>query len=53
VEHDLDYSEIDDLDEISGDEQLALVWCDTHRRFEWHWIPIRRVRSGAPVWIDL
>lgn len=39
-EHDLDTSQIDDKDEISGDEQLMLVWCDTHQRWEWHWLPI-------------
>ncbi|WP_257786809.1 hypothetical protein [Tardibacter chloracetimidivorans] len=38
MEHRLDYSEIDELDEISGDEQLVLVWCETHRQFEWHWV---------------
>jgi hypothetical protein len=27
----------DDLDEISGDEQLALVWCKKHQTWEWHW----------------
>ena len=36
--HDLDPTSIDALDEISGDEQLCLVWCDTHERYEWHWI---------------
>ena len=40
IEHDLDYSEIDELDEISGDEQQALIWCDTHRKFEWHWAAV-------------
>jgi hypothetical protein len=35
---DLDYDLIDGLDEISGDEQLALIWCRTHRRYEWHWV---------------
>jgi len=38
--HDLDHSEIDERDEISGDEQLCLVWCRTHQRFEWHWIAL-------------
>jgi hypothetical protein len=33
---------IDELDEIDGDEQLALVWCTTHRTWEWHWIPVER-----------
>jgi hypothetical protein len=32
--------EIDELDEISGDEQLALIWCDHHRRYSWLWVPI-------------
>jgi len=31
--------EIDSLDEINGDEQLALVWCQTHQKWEWHWVP--------------
>jgi hypothetical protein len=31
---------IDELDEISGDEQLMLVWCATHETWEWHWLPI-------------
>lgn len=35
--HRLDTSQVDQLDEISGDEQLALVWCETHRKWEWHW----------------
>lgn len=38
--HDIDPSDVDDLDEISGDEQYALVWCHTHKNYEWHWIPI-------------
>ena len=38
LKHVLDLAEIDDLDEISGDEQLALVWCDIHQKHEWHWL---------------
>lgn len=38
AEHDIDMSQIDDLDEISGDQQQALVWCRSHRKYEWHWI---------------
>ncbi len=34
----LDYDHIWDLDEISGDEQLCMVWCETHKQYEWHWI---------------
>ena len=41
--HDLDYGNIDDLDEIDESEQLALVWCDTHQEFEWHWIPLGEI----------
>jgi hypothetical protein len=33
-EHDLDYDDIDELDEISDDEQLVLIWCDTHEGYE-------------------
>jgi hypothetical protein len=43
MKHELDYDEIDEVDEINGDEQLALVWCDTHGGYEWHWI----LRGGA------
>ena len=38
VYHDLDYGEIDALDEISGDYQLVLIWCETHQPYESHWI---------------
>ncbi len=40
IECDLDYSEIDEVDEISGDEQLVLIWCHAHGRYENHWIDI-------------
>jgi hypothetical protein len=33
----LDFDHVDSLDEISGDEQLALVWCRTHKKYEWKW----------------
>lgn len=36
--HQIDPSHVDSLDEISGDEQQALVWCETHKEFEWHWV---------------
>jgi hypothetical protein len=36
--HNLDYGEIDEVDEISGDEQLVLIWCRAHHTYEWHWI---------------
>jgi hypothetical protein len=38
TKHDLDYDHIDELNEISGDEHLVLIWCDSHRAWEWHWI---------------
>jgi len=41
--HDLDFSEIDDKDEISGHEQYVLIWCNTHRKYEWHWVPRDRI----------
>ena len=28
--HDIDPTDIDELDEISGNEQHALVWCRAH-----------------------
>lgn len=45
--HDLDYSEIDELDEIDGDEQLALIWCNTHRKYEWHSIDRDLIGGGS------
>lgn len=41
--HDLDCGDIDELDELGAGEQLALVWCDTHEEYEWHWIPLCEV----------
>lgn len=38
--HDLDLNEVDEMDEISGDEQLKSVWCRTCRAYEWHWIEV-------------
>ncbi|MDX8495866.1 hypothetical protein RFN29_30425 [Mesorhizobium sp. VK22B] len=38
IRHVLDPAEIDSLDEISGDEQLTLIWCDVHKKHEWHWL---------------
>jgi hypothetical protein len=38
--HDLDYSDIDELDEIDEYRQLALVWCRVHEKYEWHWVEI-------------
>jgi hypothetical protein len=42
-EHELDYSEIDELDEISGDEQYVYIWCVTHQTHEWHWVLIEQI----------
>jgi hypothetical protein len=40
-DHRIDLSQgFDEVDEISGDEQLALCWCDTHQKWEWHWVPM-------------
>ena len=45
--HDL-YSgglEIDELDEIEDDAQLASCWCYKHKVYEWHRIPISDFRD--------
>lgn len=36
--HELDLERIDEVQEISGDHQLAHVFCETCRDWEWHWI---------------
>jgi hypothetical protein len=39
-QHDLDFTEIDEIDDIDDDQQLVLIWCSKHRVYEWHWVPI-------------
>jgi hypothetical protein len=29
-----------------GDQQLYRVWCDTHQRHEWHWLPLAEAGGG-------
>jgi hypothetical protein len=36
--HDLDYRQIDEVDEDDGDDLLVLVWCRTHKTWEWHYV---------------
>ena len=38
IAHRIDLTQVDSHDEISGDEQLTLVWCETHSQWEWHWV---------------
>jgi len=45
-EHDISYEEIDGLDEIDGDCQSALVFCNTCKKWEWHMLD----RSIAAPW---
>jgi hypothetical protein len=40
ITHQLDLTQVDQLDDRSGDEQLALVWCETHKTYEWHYVEI-------------
>ncbi|MEF2549988.1 hypothetical protein VQ042_01235 [Aurantimonas sp. A2-1-M11] len=40
IRHEIDPAQVDSLDEIDGNEQLALVWCETHEKWEWHWIDL-------------
>ena len=44
--HILDCARIEDFDEIDGDAQLVWVWCATHRKLEWHSVPIHIARNG-------
>lgn len=45
--HELDCCEIADWDEIDDGMQLVWVWCDTHKKNEWHSIPLGMVRHGG------
>jgi hypothetical protein len=37
-EHELDYDDIDELDELGAGEQLVSIWCHIHGDYEWHWV---------------
>ncbi|OGZ58842.1 MAG: hypothetical protein A2728_00195 [Candidatus Spechtbacteria bacterium RIFCSPHIGHO2_01_FULL_38_11] len=41
--HDLDFNNIDEKDEISGDDQLCLIMCHKHGVWEWQWLKIRDI----------
>ena len=45
--HELNAYEIDELDELDDDSQLALIWCETHQRYESHYINLDYVRHGG------
>jgi hypothetical protein len=45
----LDYDEIDELDEINGDEQFVLIWCETHQTHEWHWVPRNEIPGRSLI----
>lgn len=47
VRHQIDPTQVDSLDEISGDQQLALVWCETHKKWEWHSVDRGLLGAGA------
>ena len=38
--HELDPHDVDERDEIDEYQQLCLVWCETCRKYEWHWIDL-------------
>ncbi|RYY08588.1 MAG: HNH endonuclease [Alphaproteobacteria bacterium] len=43
--HMLECSRVGDLDEESGGQQQAYVYCRLHGKFEWHWLPLDLVES--------
>lgn len=47
--HELDCYNIDELDEINGDNQLCWVWCETHRKYEWHSIDRAYAQRGGHI----
>ena len=51
-QHVLNCDEIDCLDEIDDGSQLALVWCETHKAYEWHSIHLDNVQYGGMVTIS-
>lgn len=47
ADHALDCCNIDELDELDDDSQLAYVWCLTHQKYESHYIPLDYIRDGG------
>ena len=41
--HLLDCGDIDDYDEINGYDQLVWIWCLTHKKYEWHSVPMNKL----------
>lgn len=46
-EHVLDCGNIDEWDEIDCDTQLVWIWCQTHKKYEWHSVPLDIVHCGS------
>lgn len=46
-EHVLNCDNIDEWDEINDDLQLVWVWCETHKKYEWHSVPRDLVNVGG------
>lgn len=44
--HILDTTDIEDRDEINDGEQLVWVWCQIHKRYEWHNISLHAIEHG-------
>lgn len=49
IVHELWCWEVDSLDEIDDDSQLALVWCETHQKYEWHNLRRDLIGSSATI----
>lgn len=45
--HLLDTGEIDEQDEMDDDSQLCAIWCEIHKKYEWHYVPVDLIGSGA------
>jgi hypothetical protein len=45
--HVLNCNMIEELDEMNDDTQLCWVWCETHRKFEWHSLHFEYVKNGG------
>jgi hypothetical protein len=47
LNHDLDYDQIDKIPSDQGyydnGWQMALIWCCTRKREEWHWIDYNKI----------
>lgn len=47
AEHVLNCDNIEEWDELNDDSQLVWVWCETHKKYEWHSVHLDYAQGGG------